>query len=295
MTNIDYVTSAIDLFEESIKAGGSRPLVSVKALSAKIGYSPHYLGRLFLATCGMNLGQYILKRRLSEACVRLQNTRDPIREVAEALGWEDYSSFSRAFKKEFALTAGHIREGAPAGRPLTPRARPMSPRAAFRAREPEVRRLDALQVTGLVFFMDNTVKSFHGPWSMFQRYGQRIRGVLRPELSYQCSSWPDDTEEASQGLWILCGRETESDALQEPMFFTKTYEPSTVLSFIHEGPIESIYHTYAYIWGEYLPSSIFRPSGTFEFQRYHASRPGVEILIPVAESPGPGQSGRSAS
>ena len=283
MTNIDYIEQSIDIFEDSLKAGGSRPYSSVKALSEKIGYSSHYLSRLFQSLCGQPMGQYMLKRRLSEAYLRIRDTDEVIRNIAAELGWEDYSSFSRAFKKEFAVSAGKARTTVQPGldNKLTVRTRPANPAFEGFSKEPVLCRLPPLHVTGLVFFMDGSEKTFHKPWHVYAKNQHKIKGVLSPELTYQCSFWPED-EDPSHGMWILCAKETDPEVRQDVMFFSKRFSNISALSFTHTGPVESMHHTYAYIWGEYLPKSVFKPTGNFEFQRYVENTDAIEILLPVS-------------
>ena len=282
MTNIEYVEHSIDLFEDSLKAGESRPCVSsLKAVAQKIGYNPHYLSRLFQGVCGMPMGQYMIKRRLTEAYLRIRDTGQIIKDISLDLGWEDYSSFSRAFKNEFSISASAVRSVGfdNADKRLTYRLRPVNPAYTGFSREPLIQRLDALHISGLVFHMDGSEKTFPRPWRIYAAHQHRLHGTINPNATYQCSFWPDDGP--TEGMWILCGKETEPSAVQEAVFFSKLFPELSVLTFRHTGPVESIFHTYAYIWGEYLPGSVFRPAGNFEFQRYTEDQNFIEILLPV--------------
>lgn len=74
--------------------------LSVEALAQAVHLEKHYLMHLFKAQTGYSLHQYIQKKRLIQAALLLQQG-EPIACLCERCGFGDYSSFARAFKKEF--------------------------------------------------------------------------------------------------------------------------------------------------------------------------------------------------
>ena len=289
MHNLEYIEKTIELFEASLAPMSDARYTTVRTLAKKIGYTPHHLNRLFNGVCNMPLGQYMLKRRLSEAFLRIRDTRESIGDIARELGWEDYSSFSRAFRKAFRQPASAVRENSVDmdAVALTFRARPRRIATESSCQtEPSRIEIPALHVTGLAFFMDRSVKTFHKAWHLYARYGHLIKGAVQPAITYQFSSWPNESDDMSEGLWILCAQESDPSEIQDPIFFSKRFNATSVLRFEHSGPVESLMQTYQYIWEEYLPACPFKPKGNHEFQRYGKAPNLIEIMIPIeADAP----------
>lgn len=85
-----------------------------------LGVTPTHLTRACRATCGKGAHQILEDRILFEARRLLTETRLPIKDVAEALGFNSPGYFTRAFQKNEGLTPSAFRKK-PAG-PVVPRA-----------------------------------------------------------------------------------------------------------------------------------------------------------------------------
>jgi two-component system response regulator YesN len=67
---------------------------------AKIVYlSPDYIARLFKKETGMSLVNYITKKRIDIAKDLLEHTNLPVHVISEKVGYENYSYFTKLFKK----------------------------------------------------------------------------------------------------------------------------------------------------------------------------------------------------
>jgi len=285
VTNFEYIQKTIDLFEDSLAQGF--PITTVRDLSSRIGYSPHHLNRLFQTICGLALGQYVIRRRLSFAVGLLSSGSVSARDAAQRSGWDDYSAFSRAFRREFGHSPGVVKSGGAEDLNLLHRARPVAGDLnTVNNASPVIEQIPSFHVSGLVFFMGPSEKTFHRPWSIFARQSDRIRGRIG-DRTWQLSSWSDDSADVDDGLWIHCAVQTDPDVVQDPVFFSRWVESMTILRFMHSGPIENLYATYHWIWHEYLPRSTWRPLGNFEYQRYGSEGEPVEICVPVSDSPVP--------
>jgi len=65
--------------------------------------SKYYVSHIFKENLGISLHKYIIKKRLN-ICRGAIATGEPITSVAEKLGFVDYASFYRAFKKEYGIS-----------------------------------------------------------------------------------------------------------------------------------------------------------------------------------------------
>lgn len=66
--------------------------------------SPYHFSRLFKASVGVTLHQYILQRRLERAKCLLQHSQLSIAEIAIKVGFFDQSHLNRYFKQNFGVT-----------------------------------------------------------------------------------------------------------------------------------------------------------------------------------------------
>ncbi len=73
-------------------------------------FSPLYCETVFKRETGESIIRYLLKRRIEEAKRLLAEGSLPLKAVAEAVGFEDYNYFSRAFKKQTGLTPREYRQ-----------------------------------------------------------------------------------------------------------------------------------------------------------------------------------------
>ena len=96
---IEYLKN--NIFDSSFK---------IEKLHRLCGISDTYFRRLFLEKYNMNPKEYVLSERLSHAKTIIEDgDYDSIKEVAEAVGYEDSMYFSKAFKKYYGYSPSSIR------------------------------------------------------------------------------------------------------------------------------------------------------------------------------------------
>mgnify|MGYP000474664815 CR=1 FL=1 len=85
--------------------------LSAKALAAIANYSEQYFHRIFKEHVGESVNQYIRKVRLEASANQLMFSPDrTIADIATKCGFQSLSSFSHAFKQQFATSPGKWRE-----------------------------------------------------------------------------------------------------------------------------------------------------------------------------------------
>lgn len=78
--------------------------LEVAPLAAVAHFSPYHFHRVFTAWMGETLGDYVRRRRLEIAAVRLAGQQQPILHIALSVGFGSGEAFARAFKTHFGQT-----------------------------------------------------------------------------------------------------------------------------------------------------------------------------------------------
>ena len=101
--------ASVSQFLESVFNPGKMP-GTITSYASEIGISENYLSRLVKKYTGRSVGAWIDIVRIQQAKRLLWETRQPIIDIAAAVGIEDQSYFSRLFKKETGLTPSGFRK-----------------------------------------------------------------------------------------------------------------------------------------------------------------------------------------
>ena len=83
--------------------------VSIAEISAHMGMSVSYTGKLFKKNMGCSISQYLYRLRMERAKALIESTTDRIYEIAEQVGYSDISHFSKKFKEYWGHSPQHFR------------------------------------------------------------------------------------------------------------------------------------------------------------------------------------------
>ena len=78
-------------------------------MAVMCGTSVTYFCNLFKRETGMTFIKYLSDLRLQNACELLRRTGQTVTEICYQVGFNDYSNFSRRFKKYTGVSAAHYR------------------------------------------------------------------------------------------------------------------------------------------------------------------------------------------
>jgi AraC-like DNA-binding protein len=81
-----------------------RRTLSLEELSALVGISPYHFLRTFRQVVGLTPHQFLLRRRLREAALRLRTTAESVLDIALEAGFGDLSNFNHTFRAAFGMT-----------------------------------------------------------------------------------------------------------------------------------------------------------------------------------------------
>lgn len=84
--------------------------LEISKIAARAYLSSFYFQKVFGATCGMTVGEYIRYRRLSRAAEELSVSDVKVIDVALKYGYDSPDSFSRAFTKFHGITPSAAKE-----------------------------------------------------------------------------------------------------------------------------------------------------------------------------------------
>ena len=88
------VTRMIDNIEESLYSH-----ISVNEICLEMNYSRAYLAKIFKASTGLSIGEYITKRKIREAKSLIRNDNYTFCQISDMLCFDNQHYFSRVFKK----------------------------------------------------------------------------------------------------------------------------------------------------------------------------------------------------
>ncbi len=82
--------------------------VSLEILAAHFGYHPNYISKLIHEKTGKSFKQLLLQEKMERANILLKNTNMSIDSISSMLGYNDTSSFYKAYKNYFNKTPRNI-------------------------------------------------------------------------------------------------------------------------------------------------------------------------------------------
>ncbi len=106
MSYLRSVETAISYVEEHIKGYD----LDITSVCKATGVSKWYFQRIFKGVTGDSLGDYIRKRRISQAALELVESDRPIIHLAIDYGFESQEAFTRSFKSHFETTPAKFRK-----------------------------------------------------------------------------------------------------------------------------------------------------------------------------------------
>lgn len=270
MKYVNMIMKSIDYIEENLMHE-----LKVQYLCKIAGYSEYHFHRIFKATVGFTVSEYIRKRRLTKASQLLLETRLSIFNVAINCGYNSTENFARSFKKEHGIT------------PLEHRnlRNSLHLHNAFKMNleitldiQPELIYFPGVTINCYVYETD--IKNRHNDiprfWNRYQK--QQKSDDMINNYDY---GWLETMSRDKYRYWIgsKVNISTNSLTVPEGWYLKFTTPQADAYTFV-----EMIHQTWDYIY-QYMHDNKIIQQGSFAFERYiEASRTySEEIYIPIEE------------
>ena len=105
----ESIQNALRYVEENLSGD-----LDIREIAKRACVSPFYFQRIFSALCGISIGEYIRRRRLTLAGEELTNSDDKVIDIAAKYGYDSPDSFNRAFQRFHGISPSAARKtGAP--------------------------------------------------------------------------------------------------------------------------------------------------------------------------------------
>jgi len=274
---------AVDYIEANLK----KPLY-LEDIADRANYSPWHFHRLFGVQTGMSLGDYIRKRRMSEACNMLVFTTRSIKDIAAEYQFDSQAAFCRSFKQVCGVSPGQIRKlrtPMPCFYPL--RLHPKTTRGA-KMIEARIEYKEAFKLVGLSCQTTMATNSIPQLWDEFNKVCDKIAdNVHRGRAIGVCSSEPDVEMTEDTPFTYTAGVEVSGFENAAKEMVQKEMPGSEYAVFEHKGSLETLHETYQAIYGSWFPASEYVQTADYDFELYDerfcfgAEDSVMEIWVPV--------------
>ena len=84
--------------------------IRIKEVADLVGFTANSFTNFFTKNTGQSFTAYLVEFRLEEACRLLQETDEPVVEIAYMTGYNSQSRFNNAFKKNKGISPGKYRK-----------------------------------------------------------------------------------------------------------------------------------------------------------------------------------------
>lgn len=261
--------NAIEYIEENLCEE-----LEISKIAARAYLSPFYFQRVFNATCGLTVGEYVRNRRLSLAAEELLQCDIKVIDVALKYGYDSPDSFSRAFRRFHGISPSSAKERGAHLKSFAPL------------------KLDLSVKGGTVMNYKIVEKSAFTIMGKCRKFNAETSYVEIPK--FWDEHYASGGGEIVMGMFGACidGDGREFDYLIADLYYpwreipegyeTRTFEGGTWAVFSYQGECpEALQKLNTQIWTEWLPNcKEYELAGNYNFEFYISETEG-EIWVPV--------------
>lgn len=281
--------------------------LSLDELSGMAGLSKYHLNRIFKASTGRQLMDYVRNRKLSRSLVDLLGSEGKVIDLAMEYGFEYEQSYIRAFRRAFGASPDRLRRERPEVR-VTEKLDLRRLEAVGEEGmilEPAIRLRPAFSIVGepheLSVAENNESRAANRLGNDFYYNKRRLVPGTRESGTYigYMELFPDEPDRVVYMPSVMVSPDAPADAAREGLpegmvrveIPTHTYAVFTYIGFHHPRyvAVNEYRHVYEHIYGAWLPASSYSLAGTFRFESIddEVEREDyceVELYIPIEET-----------
>ena len=263
MSNIPAMFRAVEFIESNLKAD-----IGVADIAGAVSYSLYHFCRMFNRVVHHTPYDYLMRRRLSESALELVETDKKIIEIAFEYRFNSPETYSRAFKRMFAMQPYQWKKQGSLDR------RSLMSMLTLEHIEhinkgdylkPVLKAKDAFQVAGIMTLVKDDPGVIPQLWDMLS---QELEGIedAGKGCYYGIACYPKGWQE--RGYLYMAAVEVEPLDILGSALVVKTMPASKCARFIHKGRYEDLGLTLDYIYQTWLPKSGQRLASPFEIEHH---------------------------
>ena len=234
----------------------------LKRLAKVAHLSPYHFHRIFRATVGEGVAEYVRRVRLEAAAIALKATTDPVTTVAFNAGYGSHEAFTRAFRKRFGKSPSDFRSD----NTNNFRNRESDMTLPTKDREIRTAQLPAMRVA---FLRHTGPYADSGPTFQKMMGWAFSKGLFNPQTKVLslCHDDPDVTPQ--EKIRLDCCVTVGDNVKPEGEVELQTIPDGEYIILTHRGSYSGLAESYCWLYGEWLPAS----------GREFANRPPFEIYV----------------
>ena len=291
MNYYERVERAIEFIESNLQY----PL-RLEQISDEAFLSKYHFHRVFASIVGETVGDYIRKRRLTEASCLLVTTNKKIIEIALDFQFESQQSFSRSFKNHFGITPGKYRKNS-LSRFMFERKKITNQKLKHLggiSMKPVIKEINEIKIIGMekTTTLQTSYIDIPKLWEAFCKRMCEINNIKnakvfyearKPDLNFDMNDFTETTE-----FTEIAGLEVDEVKDIPEGMVNITVPAGKYAVFTHKGFAKDLRQTYEYIWGTWLPNSNYEADLKYDFELYGERFRGadnkeseIDIYIPI--------------
>ncbi|MEM1178353.1 MAG: AraC family transcriptional regulator [Acidobacteriota bacterium] len=246
--------------------------LSLEKLAEVAHLSPYHFHRVFKATIGEGVAEYVRRVRLEAAAIALRATSHPVTDLALTAGYGSHEAFTRAFQRRFGVSPSVFRKGHGfrSHAPSSPDSSGLKSGDVTMTTDaqPQVRTGQRPETT--VAFLRHT-----GPYGEARPTFEKmmgwafLKGLFQPDTQILCIGHDDPEVTAPEKCRLDCCVTVDVGFTPEDGVDVQTLPAGEYVIATHRGPYANLAETYTWLYGTWLATS----------GRNLADRPPFEIYL----------------
>ncbi len=236
--------------------------LSLERLSEVAHLSQYHFHRVFRATVGEGVAEYVRRVRLEAAAIALRATSTSVTNVAFDAGYGSHEAFTRAFRRQFGISPSDFRSGHLA------KLETKEPTMTSETKEREVR--TEMHPARQVAFLRHT-----GPYNECGPTFQKMmgwafsKGLFNAETKILSICHDDPEVTPADKIRLDCCITVDDSFVAQDDVEVQTLAEGEYVVLTHRGSYKGLADSYCWLYGEWLATS----------GREFANRPPFEIYV----------------